>query len=171
MKKNMVSILIMALVTINVVLSALIIFVMMPTMNKMDNLLTDIAAVIHLELEDPNVEEEEEISIADTETLKIDSPFNINLKADGSGTLHYAGISSISITLNKKAEDFSEVQALLSQRTVEITEIINNTFAQNTLAEANGNRDKVKNKVLEQLKVTFETDCILNVAFGNLVFQ
>ena len=59
MKKNILTIIIMAATLINVVLSVVLVFAVMPAMNKTSALVDKVSSVIDLEIEDPNAEEEE----------------------------------------------------------------------------------------------------------------
>lgn len=51
MKKNIFSVIITALTVINVVLTAILFFVMVPTFTKTNNLLTQIASAVNLDSE------------------------------------------------------------------------------------------------------------------------
>ena len=51
MKKNILTIVIMAASIINLILSAVLIFSVMPTMNKTSNLIDKVSSVIDLEIE------------------------------------------------------------------------------------------------------------------------
>ena len=54
MKKNILTIVIMAATLINLVLSAVMIFSVVPAMNKTSNLVDKVASVVDLEIEDAN---------------------------------------------------------------------------------------------------------------------
>ena len=51
MKKNIFSVIITVLTVVNVVLTAIMFFVMVPTFNKTNNLITQVASVLNLELD------------------------------------------------------------------------------------------------------------------------
>ena len=57
MKKSLLNILILALVVTNVILTAVLVFTIVPTMKKTDNLITKIVSTIDLELEHQNTGE------------------------------------------------------------------------------------------------------------------
>ena len=110
MKKNITTIIIISLVALNVILSGVLIFVMMPAQNKVNTLLTDISSIVKLELEATNAKDENKtVSIADQDIYTVDKSINITLKQGTDGKLHYAGIDSISITLDKTADSYKEV--------------------------------------------------------------
>ena len=51
MKKNIFSVIITVLTVVNVVLTAIMFFIMVPTFNKTNNLITQVASVLNLELD------------------------------------------------------------------------------------------------------------------------
>ena len=51
MKKNIFSVIIAELTVINVILTAIMFFVMLPTFQKTNNLITQVASVLNLELD------------------------------------------------------------------------------------------------------------------------
>ncbi len=59
MKKNILTIVIMAASIINLVLTAVLIFSVMPAMNKTSNLIDKVASVIDLEIESKNEKNEQ----------------------------------------------------------------------------------------------------------------
>ena len=67
MKKNILTIVILAMCFVNIVLSAILIFVMIPTANKSIRLVNKVAQIIDLELESPETSMES-IDVSDIET-------------------------------------------------------------------------------------------------------
>ena len=82
MRKNLISIIILAICIVNLVLNALMVFVFVPAIKKTDNLVTEIAAILNLELEkDETVQTGP--SIEDVQTYNLSEATTINLKNDG----------------------------------------------------------------------------------------
>lgn len=173
MKKNMVTILILALVVINVVLSAVIIFVVVPTSSKTNKLVTDIVSIVNLELEgNKDTVTEEKVSVTDTETYLIEQKLTPNLKLpEGETQVHYASMESVTLSLNKNAKGYKKLKATLATNQSFITEAVNDVFSSHTLVEANANRDSIKAEIIAKLQAYFESDFIINVSFGNLTFS
>ena len=71
MKKNILTIVIMAATLINLVLSAVMIFSVVPAMNKTSNLVDKVASVVDLEIEDANKD-------AQDYTVEDLKPFEVN---------------------------------------------------------------------------------------------
>lgn len=165
MKRNMLTVIIIVLILINVVLSSSMFFVMMPALTKMNKLMTDVATIIDLEVEPP--EEQEALSYDDIEIYTIEKKLTLNLKDSG----HYVAMDSVSISLNKTAEDYQTVYDSLGKNQDFLTAIIGDAYAAYTLDEANVNRDKVKSDITGRIKEYYKTDCIIEIAFGGLRFQ
>lgn len=171
MKKNITTIIILALVVLNVVLTSLMVFVMMPAFSKMNNVLTEVAAIINLEKE-PTKEEDgnNQVAIGDLSVFSLDKSLQINLKSEGS-KLHYAAIDSISISMNTKAQDYKVISENMESNSVRFAEIVTNCLAAYTLEEANAKRNDIKKEVLDAANEAFQTTCFVEVSFGNLRFQ
>ena len=110
MKKNILTIVIMAASIINLILSAVLIFSVMPTMNKTSNLIDKVSSVIDLEIESQSKEDElTPIQDMDNITVTYEKNVNINLQKDaGDDTNHYAVISGIVVSLDKEADGYSD---------------------------------------------------------------
>ena len=82
MKKNLISVIILALMIVNIVLTAIMMISVLGTNKKTADLVTDIASAISLDLGEGNEGEKiEMVSMADTETYTI-SEMRILLKRD-----------------------------------------------------------------------------------------
>jgi flagellar FliL protein len=88
MRKNILTIIILAMCLINIVLSAILIFVMVPAANKTFTLVNKVAQIIDLELESPD-SAMENISVSDIETYLIDERLTC-LLANSDDEDHYA---------------------------------------------------------------------------------
>ena len=108
MKKNIFSVIITVLTVVNVVLTAIMFFIMVPTFNKTNNLITQVASVLNLELDgDSDAKGDADYKISDLEdtTVSFDSQQTINLKTGSDNSQHYAMLSGYTISVNKKADD------------------------------------------------------------------
>lgn len=168
MKKNILTIIILAMALINIVLSAVIIFVIVPTSNRTNNLVSKVAQIIDLELEDPDAKEEE-IAVSDIETYEVEDKLTIRLKKSDEAK-HYA-IVYVSLSINKKHKDYTELQPLIAQNDNEIKEIVTDAFSAYTIDEVDANKNKIKEQVLSRIQELFKSDFIINVSFGNLLLD
>ena len=119
MKKNIFSVIITVLTVVNVVLTAIMFFVMVPTFNKTNNLITQVASVLNLELDgDSDASADADYSMKDLEDTPVtfDSQQTINLKTGADGSQHYAMISGYTISVNKKADDYTFCNSVSHRR-------------------------------------------------------
>ena len=79
MKKNMLTIVVIALCVLNLVLSAVVVFTVIPTANKTNALISQVASIIDLELESPNPKYE--VAMTDLQTVTLSGTLTINLKS------------------------------------------------------------------------------------------
>ena len=86
MKKNLITVLIFALCLINLVFNILLVFVFMPSATKTNKLITEIAAVLDLEL--ASQKNDNEFDVSNIEVFQLEQGNPINLAQDSSGEIH-----------------------------------------------------------------------------------
>jgi len=168
MKKNILTIIILAMAFINIVMSALIIFVIVPTSNKTNNLVTKVASIIDLELESPK-EGDTEIAVSDITTYDIPDQLQINLKK--SDDVEHFALLNVSLSINKNHENTVEYEPLIAEYDNSIKEIVTEEFQKYTIEEVTNNKKSIKEQVLTRIQDLFKSDFIINVSFGNIKMQ
>lgn len=164
MKKNILTIVIMAASIINLVLTAVLIFSVMPAMNKTSNLIDKVASVIDLEIESKN-EKNEQTPVENLEVFEItyDANVNINLQKEaGDEQDHYAVIKGIRVSFDKEADGFSDVKGLIEKNTTYVEDIVKETissFSASTISE-----EKVKQEAVKKLQERYDTKCIVEIS-------
>ncbi len=168
MRKNILTIIILAMCLINIVLSAVLIFVMVPTANKSIALVSKVAQIIDLELESPD-NDIANLGVSDIETYLIDErlPFLLAKSDDGD---HYA-VLILSLSLNKTHDDYLELQPLIGQYENNIKEIVSDEFAKYTIDEARDMKDIIRDQSTTRIQELFKSDFIIHVSFGNILFE
>ena len=166
MKKNILTIIILAMTLVNMVLSAVIIFTIVPTANKTNNLVSKVAQIIDLEVE---TEEVKPISVSDINIHEIPEKLTINLKRTNNIN-HYA-VLNVSLSVNKVHEDAETIEPLIEVHANEIKEIVTEEFSKYAIDEVMTKKDEIKEQVLTRIQDPFHSDCIVNVSFGNMVLQ
>lgn len=171
MRKNILTIIIMAIVLINTILTGLLIFTIVPSANRANQLISKVASIVDLELESPN---SGELSVMDIVKHEIDGEQTINLKKGADGKAHYA-LLSVTLSMNSKHKDYSKYSAKVGDFESEIKEFVNLEFSKYTMDEIltnkEGIKDEVKEKVLEEINNLFLSDFIINISFGNIVLS
>ena len=165
MKKNMLTIIILALALVNVVLSNVIIFVIVPNANRTNKLVSKVAQIIDLELESPA----EELAITDIKTYDVPGKLTILLKESNKGK-NYAQFT-VSLSINEKHKDTEKLEEKITENENMIKEMVGDVFQQYTLDEVREKKDEIKDKILTNLRNYFDSDFIINVSFGNLVLD
>ncbi|NLL72035.1 MAG: flagellar basal body-associated protein FliL [Clostridiales bacterium] len=168
MKKNILTIIIMAMCLINIVLSAVLIFTIVPSAKKSVALVNKVAQIIDLELESPE-DKMADIGVSDIETHMIEERLTTILaKSDDQD--HYA-VFYMSLSLNKTHEDYSELKDYIPQYENEMKEIVADEFAKYTVDEVLDKKDDIKDQVLMRIQELFKSDFIINVSFGNILYN
>ena len=103
MKKNLMTVIILALVLVNLVLTAILAFTIIPQTRKSNQLIDKIASAIDLELEDGSGKDTAAVPVEDIEVYDIESSFTVNLSPSGDGKDHVA-VFSIGLSLNTKSD-------------------------------------------------------------------
>lgn len=172
MKKNMLTVIVIALSVINVVLTAVIVFAVVPTMNQTNQLIKQVASVIDLELESPDATgENATVSVEDTVSYKIEQSFTINLKKGADGKDHYAVMDSITIYQDSTHEDYEKLTKTVEGNASFITETVNNVISEYTIDNASASRAEMKAEILKRIQNRFGSSFIYDLSFGNLIFQ
>lgn len=166
MKKNILTIIIMAITLINTVLLAVLIFVIVPTSNRTSQLVAKVASIVDLEVED---KKNEDIAVADIETQKFDDKLTIKLLSS-SEEPHYA-VLFLSLSMNSKNEDYALLKDKIAQNEGPISEIVNEEFAKYTIDNVQEHKEDIRKTVLTRVQELFQSDFIINVSFGNVVYN
>jgi flagellar basal body-associated protein FliL len=168
MKKNILTIIIMAMSLINIVLSAVIIFAIVPTANKTTQIVDKVASIINLELEDPDTGKID-VSVSDIVNHNIPDKLTINLKKSDD-TPHFA-IVYVSLSLNSKHKDFTDMEPRITDNENKIKEIVTEEFSKYTVDEVNDHKSDIKASVLKRIQEYFQSDFIIDVSFGNSILS
>lgn len=172
MKKNILTIIILAATLINLTLIAVMLFVFMPTVKQTNSLITKVAQIIDLELESTSIKDEAAtIDIGDVEPYSIVEELTINLAKDTSGKAYYAQVKA-SLSLNKKAEDYKKISGLMTQNEEKIKEIIIDEVSKLTNDEFLPNKDIAKQAMLTRIQTElFHSECVIGITFSKWVNQ
>lgn len=171
MKKNLISIAILALLIINLVITGIMMFSVMSTNKKTAALVNDIAKAISLELNDGTTAEAEEetISIADVETYAI-TDLTIPLRNGEDGKSHYA-LLSVTLSMNKLSDDYATYGADVANKVDLIKGIINEVVSQYTMEEAKANTNAIADGILARIQALYNSDFIFDVTFSSAMYQ
>jgi len=174
MKKNLLSVIILALLIVNLVLTAIVMFSTVSANKKTVSLVNDIATVLDLELTANKGGEEGEsetaVSIADTEVYNISDAMTIALKASEDVKEHYC-MCEVSFSINKTDPDYESMNAMVSAQESKIRSIIISVIGQYTKEEAQANQAAMQNEILSQVQQMFGSKFIYEAYFRDIKFQ
>ena len=170
MKKNLLSILILALLVVNIVLTAMMMFSTMSASKKTSELVTDIASVLKLELEGVTVRN---VPLSQTETYNI-SELTIGLRPEEGEAAHYC-LVTIVLSLDTKADGYKEygsAESMAKYETLISSEIntIMGSYSMDELRAASG-QEEAKTRILESIQKMFDSDFIYNVSISDIKFS
>lgn len=168
MKKNIFSVLILALVIVNLALTAIMMFSVVPAANKTNSLVNQICSVINLDLEAKKGQDT--ISIDQLATYDIEDKFTVNLKKGEDGKDHFAAFS-VTISMDKKSEGYKTYGETIGEKESLIKSEIIDVVSGFSLEEAQADKTAIQEALKERISNLFGSDFIFKVAFRDIVFQ
>lgn len=168
MKKNILTIVIMASSLINLVLSAVLVFSVMPAMNKTSNLVDKVASVIDLEIEDENAEADD-YTIEDVVTYAIDydTSVKINLQRVEGDTAHYAILDGIVVSFNSKADDYKSINESITTTDIYVQDIVKETISEYSYHDID--QTKIRQEAVRKLQEKYNTKCIVDIVLNGFL--
>lgn len=171
MKKNLMSVLILALVVANLILTAILMISVVPQTKKANELVTKVCSAIDLELEGGKEKSTIDIPMDQLETVKIANgdSLTINLKSENDRK-SYAKIS-ISLAVDKKNKGYKKgLEAITANEDIiknEIIKIVSNY----TVDDMRDGQKELQDEVLVSLRKLFDSDFIVSVAFPTYTYE
>lgn len=173
MKKNLLSIVILALLLVNTVLTAIIMFSTVSANKKTAQLVGDIASVLDLELSNPNgivTPGQGAVSIADTAVYNINDAMTIALRPSADGKEHYA-MCEMSFSLNTTHDDYATYAPMMESQESKIRSIIIGVIGGYTKEDAVANQKAIEAEILSQVQQMFNSDFVFEAYFRDIKFQ
>ena len=174
MKKNLISVIIMALVLANLILTAILAFTIIPQTKKSNELIDQVCSAINIELEGGQNKDSSAVPIEDIEVYNITENFTVNLTPGEDGKKHYA-VFSVGLSMNTKSDGYKTyggAEGLAEKETI-IRSEINTIVGAYTVEEFNADGQKaVKKDILEAMQNLFGgTDFIVAVNFSSVTSE
>lgn len=170
MKKNLLSIIILALLVVNIVLSVIMMISVTSASKKTAALVADISTIIGLEID--GIEKTGvagAVSQQDTVVYTLsNTEMTIPLKVGTDGKTHYA-VGKVSLSINSTHEDYETYYTEdFSSKEGLIEDIIFSVLANYTMEEASGNPTQIKAEILQKIQELYGSDFIFGVSFSFL---
>lgn len=169
MKKNLISVIILALVFANFVLTALLMFTVLPETKKANELITAVCNAVSLELNSGAATGLGDLPIDQVETYSVNAGAEIstNLKRGEDGKNHYV-VLTVSLSLNKKSDNYSKYPAtVLAEKDEIIRDNIIEIIGKYTMDDFNTNTAAVKAEILSSMQSMFGADYVVSINFSS----
>ncbi len=180
MKKNLLTIIILALLIVNIVLTSIMMISMMGTNKKTADLVSDIAAVLNLEL-GVNGEEEAEVEIPMSQqaiwnlegnmTIPLQSETIVDASGNVTGNKDHYVMFSVSFSLDTKGEGYKEYGENIANYESMVKDAITQTVSKHTIDECRNDFDAIRKDVLASVQALFDKEFIYKVAINEIKFQ
>lgn len=159
MKRNMLAIVILAATLINLSLSAVLIFTIVPKAKRTDALIEKIVKAVELDTESNIGISYGEVAPADQEEIVLFKEKVINLKSTND-KVGYAQVT-VTLTLNKKHTDYATVQPLISSKEEKIVSALRTILNDYTAAEVTESATEINKRTLDAVIDIFKSDVII----------
>lgn len=175
MKKNLMSVIILALVVVNLVLTGIMMFTIVPQTKNANKMIEAVCAAIDLELSSGAGSGVSNLPIDQIATYPLNAgeTLTINLAKGEDGKTHYA-VTAIALSLNNKSEGFEKYGATgLAEKEPIIQGNILEVFRKYTIEELNDEKglQKLKTEILKDLQQMFGADFIVGVNFPKMIME
>lgn len=172
MKKNILTLVILVLTFANLILTAIMMFTVVPSTKKTDKLVTDICSVLDLELASDKKDKVNKVDLKNLDFYNVSDEITVRLKSSGDTdeTPHYA-VLMIGISMNTKHKDYKKYGADMDTRASLIRNAVQNVVGAYTYEEALGKNEELQEKILEALHEEFDSDFIYQVLFNDIKIQ
>lgn len=165
---------ILALVLVNLVLTAILTFTIVPQTKKSNELINQVCSAINLELESGDNKDTAAVPIENIEVYNITDSFTVNLADSGDGKKHYA-VFSVGLSMNTQSDGYKTyggAEGLTAKETI-IRSEINTIVGSYTVDDFNADGQKaVKAEILEAMQNMFGgSDFIVGVNFSSVTTE
>lgn len=170
MKKNLLTVLILALLVVNVVLTGVLTYSVMSTNKKTSELVTNIAAVLNLELSTPgDGNDADEVPLSNLVIWSIEQDMMIPLTSvDGEN--HYI-VFKVSFSMDSKSKGYKKYGEGIANYESIIKDAIHSTVSTHTIEECRNDFEGMRKEILKSVQNLFDLDFIYKVAISDVKFQ
>ncbi|MDR2888785.1 MAG: flagellar basal body-associated FliL family protein [Lachnospiraceae bacterium] len=180
MKRNLLSIIILALLIVNIVLTGIMMFTVTGAAQKASALVTDIAMVMRLETAGEAGAEGGVVSapvpMQDSVAYNFEQPMTIPLRAGEADTMTHYIVVLVTLDLNSKHDDYADNgEGDLTAAAARIQNEIIDAFSQYTIDEVRADQEAgwltIKPDILERIHGLYDSDFIYNISFRDIKYQ
>lgn len=178
MKKSLLTVLTFALVLINLVLTGLMAFQIIPEVKNVNALISKVSSAMDLDMKVANAANgNSTVPLENLATYAISDSMNINLKDEGDGKQHFASLQ-LTLYLDSTSDAYSKYSSELSSESTtkkydgRIKDIVFQVVQQYTVEEMQNDSDQVKSDIKDALNEYFGAqNFVVDVAFSSVTLQ
>lgn len=172
MRKNLLSVIILALLIVNIVLTAIMMFSVVGANKKTSQLVGDIAAALALDFSDPAKDSSViNVPVANIATYKFEEQLTITLKDSGDGKDHYF-ITSVSFSMNTKDKGYKEYGETVGDQADLLKSCVYSVVSDFTLDDLRADNNAAAEKeILAQIQDMYDSEFIFKVNFIDFLYQ
>lgn len=182
MKKNILSIIILALLLVNIILTAVMMFNVTSTNRKVAGLVSNIATVMNLELTVPGEDTQEpEVSLADTQVYAIAGsmtmPLALETVTDENGRQESRQgylVCNVSFSMNTKHKDYKKYgsEEAMAEKEELLKDAINTIVSRHTASQlqADVGLEDLKAELLKAIQDLYQSDFIYKVSISEVKY-
>ena len=177
MKKNLLTIIILALLIVNIVMTAIMMFTVIPANQKTMALVGQISGAIKLDTagtaagDGTAAESTAAVSLADSETYSIADQQTFQLKKGADGKDHYV-VAKVAILMNKKDDGYATYGADIATKEPLILNALSETVGGYTYEDIEAlGQTGLQDASLEKIQALFGSKFIYQVALSGYIVQ
>ena len=173
MKKNLISVLILALVFANFVLTGLLLFTVLPETRKANKMIEDVCAAVDLELNSGAATGMSNFKIDKVKAYAVNGgeKMTMSFASDENGKSHYL-VASISLSMNIESEDYKTYgDSGPTDKDSIIKSAITSVVYKYTMEEFEKNREALSDDILKEMQSMFAGDFIVSVNMSDVMTE
>ena len=171
MKKNLISVIILALLIVNIALTSVMLFSVTSTNKATAEMVMRISGAMDMELSSASGSSfKPSVAIEDVVSYDIADTMTIRLKKDEDGADHYIMIA-VTLSMDSKHDDYKTYGDTLEERESLIKSEILNVVGGYTMAEAQADEAGLKQAILESIQNMYGSDFIYKVDFRDVKYS
>lgn len=171
MKKNLMSVIILALLIVNIALTAVMLFSVTSTNKATADVIARISGAMDMELSSADGSAfKPQIPIENIASYDIADTMTIRLKPGEDGADHYI-MAAITLSMDTEHEDYKTYGAGLEERESLIKSEIISVVGEYTLEEAQADEEGLRQAILERIQNMFGSDFIYKVDFRDVKYS
>lgn len=169
MKKGLLTIIIAVFTVINLILTSILVFAIVPVMNDSSKVIKKISNIIDLET-NTSAEGSSDVPIDKLVVYNIEEKLTIALQTGADNKAHYAVVNA-ALYLNSQHADFEKYNEKIADQEPLIRETINNIVSKYNIDELKDNKDEITTEILEKIRDEYKSDFIYKVVFSDFTLQ